>query len=186
MDRRRREAGCFRHRAQAPVRRIRRRRLERLANDLGGLVIADLARRAGQWLAAERPAIRCSANRRRHFPTVLGAAPSRRLMSLFTTPAAACKNQRAPAAPAPARSCAATQGSQVRAARCRSNRSNRRLAHRHPLAPTRARELYIFVDQDTLMFAVSSSRRENALLACERFRMAATEQGRRHDHQNDG
>ena len=36
------------------------------------------------------------------------------------------------------------------------------------------------------MFAVSSSRRENALLACERFRMAATEQGRRHDHQNDG
>ena len=30
------------------------------------------------------------------------------------------------------------------------------------------------------MFAVSSSRRENALLACERFRMAATEQGRRH------
>jgi prophage antirepressor-like protein len=38
----------------------------------------------------------------------------------------------------------------------------------------------------TLMFAVSSSRREDALLARERFRMAATEQGRRHDHQNDG
>ena len=38
----------------------------------------------------------------------------------------------------------------------------------------------------TLMFADSSSRRENALLACERFRMAATEQGRRRDHQNDG
>ena len=38
----------------------------------------------------------------------------------------------------------------------------------------------------TLMFAVSSSRRKNALLSRERFRMAATEQGRRHDHQNDG
>jgi len=40
--------------------------------------------------------------------------------------------------------------------------------------------------QTTLMFAFSSSRRENALLARERFRMAATEQGRRRDHQNDG
>ena len=39
---------------------------------------------------------------------------------------------------------------------------------------------------DTLMFAVSSSRHKSALLARERFRMAATEQGRRHDHQNDG
>ena len=38
----------------------------------------------------------------------------------------------------------------------------------------------------TLMFAFSSSRRENALLARERFRMAATEQGRRRDQQNDG
>ena len=38
----------------------------------------------------------------------------------------------------------------------------------------------------TLMFAVSSIRHKNALLARERFRMAATEQGRRHDHQNDG
>ena len=37
-----------------------------------------------------------------------------------------------------------------------------------------------------LMFAVSSSRHKNGLLARERFRMAATEQGRRHDHQNDG
>jgi hypothetical protein len=37
-----------------------------------------------------------------------------------------------------------------------------------------------------LMFAVSSSRHKNALLARERFRMAATEQGRRHNHQNDG
>ena len=40
--------------------------------------------------------------------------------------------------------------------------------------------------RSTLMFAVSSSRHKNALLARERFRMAATEQGRRHDHQNDG
>ncbi len=32
------------------MRRIRRRRLERLANDLGDLVIADLARRAGTGL----------------------------------------------------------------------------------------------------------------------------------------
>jgi hypothetical protein len=38
----------------------------------------------------------------------------------------------------------------------------------------------------TLMFAVSSSRREKALLARERLRVAATEQGRRRDHQNDG
>jgi hypothetical protein len=38
----------------------------------------------------------------------------------------------------------------------------------------------------TLMFAVSSSRHKNALLARKRFRMAAAEQGRRHDHQNDG
>jgi transposase-like protein len=41
-------------------------------------------------------------------------------------------------------------------------------------------------DLITLMFAVSSSRHKNALLARERFRMAATEQGRRHNHQNDG
>jgi hypothetical protein len=33
------------------------------------------------------------------------------------------------------------------------------------------------------MFAVSSSRRENALLASERFKMAAAEQGRKHDHE---
>jgi hypothetical protein len=32
------------------------------------------------------------------------------------------------------------------------------------------------------MFAVSSSRHKNALLARERFRMAATEQCRRHNH----
>jgi hypothetical protein len=38
----------------------------------------------------------------------------------------------------------------------------------------------------TLMFAVSSSKRDNPLLASERFRMAAAEQGRRHDHQDDG
>jgi len=38
----------------------------------------------------------------------------------------------------------------------------------------------------TLMFAVSSSRHKNALLARERFRTAATEQGKRHDHQDDG
>jgi hypothetical protein len=38
----------------------------------------------------------------------------------------------------------------------------------------------------TLMFAASSGRHENAFLACERFRMAAAEQGRRRDHQNDG
>jgi hypothetical protein len=36
------------------------------------------------------------------------------------------------------------------------------------------------------MFAVSSIRHKNALLAREQFRMAAAEQGRRHDHQNDG
>jgi hypothetical protein len=41
-------------------------------------------------------------------------------------------------------------------------------------------------DRFALMFAVSSSRHKNALLARERFRMAAAEQGRRHDHQNDG
>jgi hypothetical protein len=38
----------------------------------------------------------------------------------------------------------------------------------------------------TLMFAVSSSRHESVLLARERFRMAAVEQGRRRDHQDDG
>ena len=35
----------------------------------------------------------------------------------------------------------------------------------------------------TLMFAVSSSRHEKALLAFERFRMTAAEQGRRHDQE---
>jgi len=38
----------------------------------------------------------------------------------------------------------------------------------------------------TLMFAISSSRREKTLLARERVRMAAAEQGRRRDHQDDG
>ena len=38
----------------------------------------------------------------------------------------------------------------------------------------------------TLMFAASSGRHENVFLGCERFRMAAAEQGRRRDHQNDG
>jgi hypothetical protein len=33
------------------------------------------------------------------------------------------------------------------------------------------------------MFAVSSSRHEKALLAFERFRMTAAEQGRRHDQE---
>ena len=40
--------------------------------------------------------------------------------------------------------------------------------------------------RSALMFAVSSSKRDNPLLASERFRMAAAEQGRRHDHQDDG
>jgi hypothetical protein len=53
VDRRRREPGGSRHRAQAPVRRSPRRRLKRLANDLGDLVIADLARRAGTGLVTE-------------------------------------------------------------------------------------------------------------------------------------
>ena len=50
----------------------------------------------------------------------------------------------------------------------------------------RADRGYEVFDSTSLMFAVSSSRHKNALLARERFRMAATEQGRRHDHQNDG
>ena len=41
-------------------------------------------------------------------------------------------------------------------------------------------------DLSTLMFAVSSSRHEKSLLGFERFRMTAAEQGRRHDHQDDG
>jgi hypothetical protein len=52
-----------------------------------------------------------------------------------------------------------------------------------PLAATRN---VFSANRSTLMFAVSSSRHKNALLARERFRMAATEQGRRHNHQNDG
>jgi hypothetical protein len=35
----------------------------------------------------------------------------------------------------------------------------------------------------SLVFAVSSGRRENVLLARERYRMAAAKQGRRHDHE---
>ena len=35
----------------------------------------------------------------------------------------------------------------------------------------------------TLMFAVSSSKHDKALLAFERFRMTAAEQGRRHDQE---
>jgi hypothetical protein len=50
MDRRGREACGFGHRAQAPVGRARRRRLERLTDDLGDLVIADPTRRAGTRL----------------------------------------------------------------------------------------------------------------------------------------
>jgi hypothetical protein len=52
---------AFRHRAQAPVRRIPRRRLKGLANDLGDLVIADLARRAGTGLVIETRDVRRTA-----------------------------------------------------------------------------------------------------------------------------
>jgi hypothetical protein len=45
MNRRGREARRFRHRAQAPVCRVLRRRLQSSANDFGDLVVADLARR---------------------------------------------------------------------------------------------------------------------------------------------
>ncbi len=50
MDGRGRESDCARHRAQAPVRRIPRRRLHRQANRLADRVIADLPRRAGTGL----------------------------------------------------------------------------------------------------------------------------------------
>jgi hypothetical protein len=50
MDRRGREASGFRHGAQAPVRRVLRRRLQSAANDFGDLGVADLSRRAGARL----------------------------------------------------------------------------------------------------------------------------------------
>ena len=53
MNRRGREPGGFRHRTQAPVRCVPRRCLKGLANDLGDLVVADLARRAGTGLVVE-------------------------------------------------------------------------------------------------------------------------------------
>ena len=45
--------------------------------------------------SSRRPSIRRSANRRRHLPTVLGAASTRRLMSLFSAPSAAKRTMRA-------------------------------------------------------------------------------------------
>ena len=53
MNRRRRKPGGFGHRTQAPVRCVPRRRLKGLANDLGDLVVADLARRTGTGLVVE-------------------------------------------------------------------------------------------------------------------------------------
>ena len=41
-------------------------------------------------------------------------------------------------------------------------------------------------DGAVYVFRAKRADRVKALLARERFRMAATEQGRRHDHQNDG
>jgi hypothetical protein len=53
MDGRGRKSDRARHRAQAPMRRIPRRGLQRQANRLGDLVIADPARRAGARLVEE-------------------------------------------------------------------------------------------------------------------------------------
>ena len=53
MDGRGRKSDRARHRAQAPMRRIPRRRIQRQANRLGDLVIADPARRAGARLVEE-------------------------------------------------------------------------------------------------------------------------------------
>jgi len=94
MDGRGRRFDRARHRARAPMRRIPPRRIQRQTNRLRDLVIADPARRAGARLVEEAIEA-CSANRRRHLPTVLGAASTRRLMSLFSAPSAAKRTMRA-------------------------------------------------------------------------------------------
>ena len=53
VDRRGRQSDGFGQRAQAPMRRVPRRRLQRQTNDLRDLVVADLARRARTGLVVE-------------------------------------------------------------------------------------------------------------------------------------
>ena len=74
-----RKPSGLRHRTQAPLPCVPRRRLKGLANDLGDIVV-DLARRVGTRLVVETPPPQ---------------RPPRRPMSLFFAPSAACKTIRA-------------------------------------------------------------------------------------------
>ena len=67
------------------MRRIPRRRLKRLANDLGDLVIADLARRAGTPARHRGPPSDVRRTAAAIYRTVASAAPTRRLMALFSS-----------------------------------------------------------------------------------------------------
>ena len=82
------------HRAQRPVGRARRRRLQGQADRLGDLVVADLARRTGPRLA-EHPSRRWAAKRRRHFEAVLASAATSAQIASFSSPAAAASTIRA-------------------------------------------------------------------------------------------
>jgi hypothetical protein len=102
--------------------------------------------------SSRRPSIRRSANRRRHLPTVLGAAPTRRLMSLFSAPSAASRTMRArwasPLRCLPAR----RQALQLAPLAFRQINRNRPLAHHQSSANQSRRGSHLFLVQDTSYF----------------------------------
>jgi hypothetical protein len=158
MDGRGRKSDRARHRAQAPMRRIPRRRIQRQANRLGDLVIADPARRAGARLVEEAIEA-CAPNRRRHLPTVLGAASTRRLMSLLSAPSAAKRTMRARCASPCAVFRRDAKTLKLTPLPLRQIDRNRRLAHRQSSAESIHKENRTYLPITTLApFALGSGR----------------------------
>ena len=94
MDGRGREADRLGHRAQAPMGRVRGRRLQRALDHFGNLVVADRARRARPRLVLQ-PVEPGFGKALRHLPTVCWPTPSAAAIALLILPSAASNTIRA-------------------------------------------------------------------------------------------
>ncbi len=148
MDRRRREARGVRHGAQAPVRRVPRRRLQCPANDFGDLVVADLPRRARSRLVHQP----VSAMLRKSLAPLadsIGRCVHPQRDAFVLQPLRGKQNDPSPWSQSLRRSPARRKPQEFAPLALRQSDRNRGLAHRQSSRESIRRESHVFVDQDT-------------------------------------
>jgi hypothetical protein len=130
------------------VRRSPRRRLKRLANDLGDLVIADLARRAGTGLVIETldPMLRKPPP---PFAHGVGRSPDPQADGLVLRAFRGQKDDARPLGQPLRRLPSRRQTLEFAPLALGQNDRNSHLAHANPPPTSAASESHIFVDQDT-------------------------------------